>query len=72
MPRRGPALGAPGMSVAALLRVFDSLSVFCVVTTIIRLLVFVPSVSENISCVGFLKPKTAENRNWHFGILSIC
>jgi hypothetical protein len=60
------------MGVAALLRVFDSLSVFCVATTIIRLLVFVPSVSENISCVGFLKPKTAENRNWHFGILSIC
>jgi hypothetical protein len=23
--------------------------------------------SENISCVAFLKPKTAENRNWHCG-----
>ena len=51
------------MGVAALLRVFDSLSVFRVATTIISLLVFVPSVSENISCVGFLKAKTAENRN---------
>jgi hypothetical protein len=28
--------------------------------------------SENISCVAFLKPKTAENRNWHCGILLIC
>jgi hypothetical protein len=27
--------------------------------------------SENISCVAFLKHKTAENRNWHCGILSI-
>ena len=30
--------------------------------------VFVPSNSENISCVTFLKPKTAENRQlalWH-------
>ena len=31
----------------------------------------ISSNSENISCVRFLKPKTAENRNWHFGILSI-
>ena len=29
------------------------------------------SNSENISCVRFLKPKTAENRNWHWGNLSI-
>ena len=34
-------------------------------------LAFVSSNSENISCVRFLKPKTAENRNWRFGILLI-
>ena len=50
------------MGVAALLRVFDSLSVFCVVTANVRLLVFVPSVSENISCVGFLKEKTSRKQ----------
>ena len=32
---------------------------------------FVSSNSENISCVAFLKPKTAENMNWHCGILLI-
>ena len=32
MPRRGPALGRAWVGVAALLRVFDSLSVFCVGT----------------------------------------
>jgi hypothetical protein len=35
----------------------------------IRLLAFVSSNSENISCVSLLKPKTAENRElvlWHF------
>jgi hypothetical protein len=37
----------------------------------IRVLAFVLSNSENISCVGFLKPKIAENRNWRFGILLI-
>ncbi|KAK1664331.1 hypothetical protein QYE76_052490, partial [Lolium multiflorum] len=31
----------------------------------------ISSNSENISLLGFLKPKTAENRNWHFGILLI-
>ena len=29
------------------------------------------SDSENISSTAFLKPKTAENRNWHCGILLI-
>ena len=29
--------------------------------------VFIPCNSENISCVGFLKQKTAENRNGHCG-----
>src|SRR5215217_7235612 len=28
----------------------------------------ISSDSENISLLGFLKPKTAENRNWRFGI----
>jgi hypothetical protein len=28
--------------------------------------------SENISFVTFLESKIAENRNWHYGILSIC
>jgi hypothetical protein len=32
---------------------------------------FVSSNSKNISCITFLKYKTAENRNWHCGILLI-
>jgi hypothetical protein len=28
----------------------------------------ISSNSENISLLGFLKPKTAENSNWLFGI----
>ena len=32
----------------------------------------ISSNSENISLLGFLKPKTAENSNWLFGISSIC
>src|SRR5215204_4414768 len=31
----------------------------------------ISSNSENISLLGFLKPKTAENSNWRFGILLI-
>jgi hypothetical protein len=38
---------------------------------ILRSSAFTSSDSENISYVTFLKPKTAENRNWHCGILSI-
>ena len=37
----------------------------------IRYWSLISSDSENISFAGFLKPKTAENRNWHFGISSI-
>ena len=33
--------------------------------------VLISSDSENISLLGFLKPKTAENSNWLFGILLI-
>jgi hypothetical protein len=32
---------------------------------------FVSSNSENISCITFWNTKTAENRNWHCGILLI-
>ena len=72
-PGAGQGQAAPGGGgVVALMLCFVSASVLCVATTNIRLLVFVPSVSENISCVGFLKPKIAENRNWRSGILLIC
>ena len=37
----------------------------------IRCLAFVSSNSENIARTVFLEPKTAENRNWHFGTLLI-
>ena len=37
----------------------------------IRCWALTSSDSENISFVGFLKPKTAENSNWPFGISSI-
>ena len=37
----------------------------------LRCWALISSDSENISLLGFLKPKTAENRNWHFGISSI-
>jgi hypothetical protein len=45
-----------------------SLSVFGKLSGKIRLLELVSSNSENISCVAFLKHKTAENRElalWH-------
>jgi hypothetical protein len=45
-----------------------SLSVFGKLPGKIRLLAFVSSNSENISCVAFLKHKIAENRElalWH-------
>jgi hypothetical protein len=45
-----------------------SLSVFGKLPGKIRLLAFVSSNFENISCVAFLKHKTAENRElalWH-------
>ena len=61
-PRGGVSTSWPS-SVSALDSVF--------VSEKIGTLAFVRSRSENISCVTFLKPKTAENRNWHCGILSI-
>jgi hypothetical protein len=47
---------------------FGSLSVFDTLPGKIRLLKLISSNSENISCVAFLKHKTAENREltlWH-------
>ena len=61
----------PRPRVAALQPFFDSLLVSCFGTVKIGTSVFELSNSENISCVRFLKPKTAENRNWHCGILLI-
>ena len=67
----GQGLAAPRAGVPTLVPVFDSSSDFCFDTVKIGTSAFVSSNSENISCVTFLKPKTAENRNWHYGILSI-
>ena len=66
----GQGLAAPRAGVPTLVPVFDSLSDYCCGTVKIGTLGFVLSNSENISCVEFLKPKTAENKNWHGGILS--
>ena len=67
----GQGLAAPRAGVPTLVPVFDSSSDFCFGTVKIGTSAFVSSNSENISCVTFVKPKTAENRNWHCGILSI-
>ena len=61
-PRGGVATSAPS-SVSAL----DSVDVSEKIGTS----AFEFSNSDNISCVTFLKQKTAENRNWHCGILPI-
>jgi hypothetical protein len=50
---------------------FVILSVFWKLRGKIRLWALISSNSENISFVVFLKPKTAENINWLFGISSI-
>ena len=67
----GQGLAVPRAGVPSLVPVFDSSSDFCFGTVKIGTLAFVMSNSENIYCVTFLKPKTAENRNWHCGVLSI-
>ena len=67
----GPGLAAPRGGVATLwppLRLSFGLRLRLVKLGTSQ---FVSSNSENISCVTFLKPKTAENRNWHCGILLI-
>ena len=67
----GQGLAAPRAGVPTLVHFFDSPSDFCFGTIKIGTLAFVTSNSENISRVTFLKPKIAENMNWHCGILSI-
>ena len=64
-PSRAALWGAPPLAFS------DSSSMFWNTPCKIGPWAFVSSNSENISCVGFLKPKTAENRNWRFGILLI-
>ena len=70
-PRRGQrwarAWGMSGCPVASLRLPFGLRIPF----NILRTSAFVRSRSENISYTTFLKPKTAENRNWHCGISSI-
>ena len=50
---------------------FVPLSVFWKLRVKIGPWALISSNSENISLLGFLKPKTAENSNWLFGILLI-
>jgi hypothetical protein len=65
---RGQEGGAPPYGVPALWPPSDSLLVLVLRPGKIGVLVVVSSNSENISCVAFLKHKTAENRElalWH-------
>ena len=71
-PGAGQGQAAPGAGVPTLVLDFVSLSDFCFGTVKVGTLAFVTSNFENIYCVAFLKQKTAENRNWFCGILSIC
>ena len=70
-PRRGPRAGCAqvwcGHPVAPLRLLFGLRLRYVILGT----LAFIRFRSENIFCVTFLKPKIAENRNWHCGILSI-
>ena len=65
------AWAAPPQHLAASSPHFVSPPVFWKLRGKIRSWALISSNSENISLLGFLKPKTAENRNWHFGILLI-
>jgi hypothetical protein len=67
-PWRGQEGGAPPPGVAALWPPSGSPLVFVLHPGKIGVSAFVSSNSENISCVAFLKHKTAENREltlWH-------
>jgi hypothetical protein len=67
-PGRGQEGGAPPHGEAALWPLSGSLSVHVLCPGKIGVSVFGLSNSENISCVAFLKHKTAENRElalWH-------
>ena len=72
-PHPGVARGgaAPPYGVATSWPHFVSSSVFWKLRGKIGPWALISSNSENISLLGFLKPKTAENSNWHFGILLI-
>ena len=67
----GQRQAAPRAGVPTLVLVFVSLSDFRFGKVKMGTSAFVTSNFENIFCVTFLKQKTAENRNWHCGILSI-
>jgi hypothetical protein len=65
MAKRG---GAPPPGEVALWPLSVSLSIFVVHPGKIEVSAFVSSNSRNISCIAFLKHKTAENRElalWH-------
>jgi hypothetical protein len=67
-PGRGQEGGAPPHGEPTLWPPSGSLSVFVLRPGKIGVSVFVSSNSKNISCVAFLKHKTAENREltlWH-------
>lgn len=66
-----PPWAAPPYCLVAMWLSSGASPVFWKLRAIIRCWALISSNSENISLLGFLKPKTAENRNWHFGILSI-
>ena len=72
-PHPGAARGgaAPPYSVAPPWPLFVSPSNFWKLRGKIGPWALISSNSENISLLGFLKPKTAENSNWPFGISSI-
>jgi hypothetical protein len=68
MGGHGQGLGCAPLLCGRPLAPFGSLSVFGTLPKKIRILELVSSNSENISCVAFLKHKTAENREqalWH-------
>ena len=66
-----PPLAAPGCGVGPPGLPSGGSQVFWMVPGKIGTWALISSDSENISLLGFLKPKTAENSNWHFGILLI-
>ena len=69
--RGRPPLAAPPCGVGPSWLPSGPSSVFWKLRGKIRFWALISSNSENISLLGFLKPKTAENSNWHFGILLI-
>ncbi len=66
-----PPWAAPPPCVGPLWPLSGGSRVFWKLHAILRCWALISSDSENISLLGFLKPKTAENSNWPFGISSI-